>query len=380
MCEGFRGAMKLCYYTIGGFSLTSGIYQKMFATVECWREFGHDTVLSIGARAETAAHADFQNRVVSSKDLLFWTWKSAIIRPIAEMRTALRIAKWAPDVVYLRNGHFSPGIIPLLRAAPIVVELNTNDDVERRSFGPLHYAYFQLSCRYVYPNAAGFVAVTREIANLERFAKSGKEVRVIANGIDFRRSKTLPVSSEVFPALVMLACGQFSWHGIDKLAVLARRFPKWRIEVIGDFDVPDSFDSINNIILHGFLRKAEYEIVLQRAHVGIGSLALHRKQINEACPLKSREYLACGLPVIAGYEDTDFPGGADFLLQIGNYEENVAESLDKIEAFVLRWMHRRVERSQVHIIDLVEKEKTRLRFMRELSGFPSHPEKATFVC
>ena len=39
--------------------------------------------------------------------------------------------------------------------------------------------------------------------------------------------------------------------------------------------------------------------------IGIGSLALFRNQMQEACTLKVREYWARGLPFVLGYDDSD---------------------------------------------------------------------------
>jgi hypothetical protein len=40
--------------------------------------------------------------------------------------------------------------------------------------------------------------------------------------------------------------------------------------------------------------------------------------MSEASPLKSREYLALGLPVIGAYEDTDIPPDDPVYLQLPN--------------------------------------------------------------
>jgi len=40
------------------------------------------------------------------------------------------------------------------------------------------------------------------------------------------------------------------------------------------------------------------------ADVGVGALALERKNMREAQPIKTRHYLGSGLPVIIGYQDT----------------------------------------------------------------------------
>lgn len=66
--------------------------------------------------------------------------------------------------------------------------------------------------------------------------------------------------------------------------------------------------------------------------MAVSSLALHRDGLNEASPLKTREYLVAGVPVLTAYRDTDFLRGAPFLLQLPNVEDNVLPHLAEIDA------------------------------------------------
>jgi hypothetical protein len=124
------------------------------------------------------------------------------------------------------------------------------------------------------------------------------------------------------------------------------------------------------MVFHGLLEAADYSRHLARANIGVGSLALHRKRLNEASPLKVREYLATGLPVINGYTDTDYPDGADFLLTLPNTEDNVEAGLGAIRDFVAKWSTLRVPREAVGHLDYAAKEATRLDFFRTLLPRP----------
>jgi hypothetical protein len=120
--------------------------------------------------------------------------------------------------------------------------------------------------------------------------------------------------------------------------------------------------------VYGHLGRADYEALFKNADVAIGSLGLHVLSMDEACPLKVREYLAYGIPVIIGYRDTDFPNGAPFLLQLPNAPDNVEKNLDQIKEFVYKWKGRRVSRSAIVHLDVQHKEAQRLGFMRSLLG------------
>ncbi|MNZ78728.1 hypothetical protein D3C78_973150 [compost metagenome] len=100
--------------------------------------------------------------------------------------------------------------------------------------------------------------------------------------------------------------------------------------------------------------------------MAIGPLALYRRGMKEASPLKVREYLAYGLPVINGYVDTDFKEEVPFILRIPNEPRNTANASAAIEEFVHSWQGRRVDRSEVGHLDVTVKETARLAYMKRI--------------
>jgi hypothetical protein len=54
------------------------------------------------------------------------------------------------------------------------------------------------------------------------------------------------------------------------------------------------------------------------ADIGIGTLSLYKKKMEEAAPLKVRSYLAKGIPVVIGYKDTDLWEELPFVYKIKN--------------------------------------------------------------
>jgi hypothetical protein len=105
---------------------------------------------------------------------------------------------------------------------------------------------------------------------------------------------------------------------------------------------------------------------------GIGPLALHRKGMSEATPLKVRDYLMHGLPVLIAHDDTDFPGAPPwYVLQIPNTESTVEDSLASIETWVSAIGGRRVPRADVlERIGIEAKEQARIAFFEEIVARP----------
>jgi hypothetical protein len=83
----------------------------------------------------------------------------------------------------------------------------------------------------------------------------------------------------------------------------------------------------------------------------------------EACPLKVREYLALGLPVIGAYRDTDIPDESEYFLRLPNDAAPLAPHRETIAAWIDRWRGRRVPRAAIAHFDHLAKEKRRLGFL-----------------
>jgi uncharacterized protein (UPF0276 family) len=108
--------------------------------------------------------------------------------------------------------------------------------------------------------------------------------------------------------------------------------------------------------------------VLAQTDVALGTLALHRNQMQEASVLKVREALAFGIPVVIAFRDTDLHDvKLDTILRIPNTEENVKENAERIRSFAYDMIGKRVDINLVApYLDQRKKEETRLEFFNQL--------------
>jgi hypothetical protein len=196
-----------------------------------------------------------------------------------------------------------------------------------------------------------------------------KPTRVIGDGIDLDNLPPLPAPRNAQPRLAFIGSPGAPWQGVDKLIELAQSFPDISIHIIG-YDRIDGHDSLpKNLCLYGYLKTAEYQKILGTTDCAVGSLALHRISLNESSPLKTRECLAYGLPMILPYDDTDLKDlEADFLLKIPNKEDNIHTHGQAIRDFAYRMRGRRVDRNLIAVIDQVVKERERMQFFEEISS------------
>jgi len=340
----------------------NGISKKIRAQCLAWREAGHEVrYFSLAPTAavwpgmqpvsvELCARGNPGQRIVNS------------------FRLARRIEAWQPEAIYFRYAYHSPGLVRLFRAIPAIAEINSDDQAEYPlTLSRAKIVYHRLTRKRILGSVAGFVAVTNELA--ARFAGFGKPVRVIANGIALSEYPLLPSPELVRPTrLVFIGSAGSPWHGLDRVAEVASLIPDIAIDVIGESAATAPAGTrVPAMRFHGPLSGREYEPILRAATAALGTLGLHVKGMQEACPLKVREYLAYGLPVIAAYHDTDVPDQADYFLQLPNSRESLAPHRDRIAAFITSWRGRRVPRASVLQIDAAAKESRRLEFIRQVS-------------
>lgn len=159
--------------------------------------------------------------------------------------------------------------------------------------------------------AKGGVAVTEEIAKHEKSRYLNYKCNTLPNGIDVMGIKFYKrkfADGDVLNLILLVNCA-VDWHGIDLVLASFNMYKgnRIRLTLIGELNdkVRLLSQENKNVRATGFLSANEFEVYMQAAHLGLGSFALFRKNLEEASTLKIREYLASGLPVFLGHTDTD---------------------------------------------------------------------------
>ncbi|MEZ0239310.1 MAG: glycosyltransferase [Chloroflexota bacterium] len=358
-----RQPIRIAYLAHGVEGRESGVRTKILAQAATWAELDPSIEVGIFVRCEAGVESDWvgQPHVVGVRSS-----RAGIIgRYVVRELLSLQVARWQPDLIYHRQSTVSPSVARLVSNIPTVVEVNSDDMEELRLRSKIRYWYARATRDRFLRQAKGLVVVTGEIARRETIAGLGRPTTVVPNSIDLADHPSVPAAHNTTPRLVFIGAPRIPWAGVDKIPRLARRFPDWQFDVIGP-DRGEVPEPPPNVRIHGLLKREAYQPILARADAAIGPLALYRKQMSEASALKVAEYLAYGIPVILGNSESAFPDGAPFLLQLSNTEDNVEQSFDRIRAFVLGWMGRRVDRASIASIDSRLVERRRLDFILDM--------------
>ncbi len=210
---------------------------------------------------------------------------------------------------------------------PIVTEHHTRIVPEMESFRefPLPIAErvmkrvrLALERRYgvrIMARCRGIIAVTDEIREYE-LGRAGRDVPAITvpNGIDVAaipQSGFVPFDGKELH-LAFVAGIDAPWNGIDRLVAGLRAYTgdvHVTVHLIGGIAEHGAMVQPNVATeYHGRLVGAELDAVLSRMNLAVTTLGLHRKDMQEACALKTREYTARGLPFVIGHDDPDLAG------------------------------------------------------------------------
>lgn len=356
--------MKVVYLAEWDAYTSNGVIRKIKAQFDTWLRMGIDAHLVIVSPQGKSASQPAQlqgDRVHVIPHQVAGYGIGKVHKALALRKAKHFIREFSPDVIYYRQSSWTPGILGVLSLArAVVIEVNSNDVHEVHQYGWLKARYHLTTRKWVIDRARGFVCVGREVG--EYYQRYGKAVAVVGNGFDTTSVQPRVPLMNRRPQLVFVGSPGQAWHGVDKLLAVADQLSDMDFHIVGEnIDrYPPNFKS------YGYLTWPKLSQLYKNMDFGFGTLALHRKNLGEITPLKTREYLAYGIPVIGAYEDTDLDG-CEFFLRLPNIEAGVSDSVELIRDFVRKWQGKPIDMDFVRTrIDSSVKEAARIEFMRQV--------------
>ena len=350
--------MKILYITEQDLNNNSGISQKVRSQSEIWRKANHDvTIINFNS---------LRGDENSKKRTILPSHISSFLSVWINGYLLLRLTKKENfDLIYSRSFLWSIFWNLIGQKIPIIFEINGDIDRELKARSYLTYLYNKLTSPMMMLACRGLVCVSHELSLKYSLLPIPK--KVIANGYPVQEINPAPLSTE---EVRLVFIGNYrEWYGVDKIITLAKEFPDWTIHLIGEIPQDHKYP---NLIYHGQLSHIDAKKIIANCDIGISSLALHRIPLSEASPLKSREYLALGLPIIISYDDTDLMGiTLPFILNLPNTEKNVELNLQHIREFILYCKNNMNLRNEIksyfdNNLSYDAKETARLSFMSRI--------------
>lgn len=181
-----------------------------------------------------------------------------------------------------------------------------------------------LASKFFISRAKGVVAVTGEILKYEFSRSSCRVGFVYPNGVRIDDKQVLSDSRNGKAKFIFCGARDYPWNGLDYVYQELEKYPSldFELHIVGDIE-ESLIDS--RVIYHGVLEQEALKCLYPKMDIGLGTFALYRQGMREACSLKSREYLLNGLPVIADHRDSAIPEAFPFYV---NTYFDLNESID----------------------------------------------------
>lgn len=256
-----------------------------------------------------------------------------------ELVGAERLAAWIGehpwDLVLVRADERSAGARAALRSArergsAVVAEVPTAHRTVAREIArsPLTP---RLRARYLWRlvgasglwREADLVLETMPDSALWRLARRRRPGLTLTNGVDLERLELAAGWRERGTLRLVAAASPAHWNGYERVVAALPALPRAQLTLLGSrepyarvLDLADRLGVADRVLAPGHLDGAAYTAALRDADVGVSSLALHRIGGGALSPLKTRDYLASGLPVLVTGDDPDLCDGPPFVFRV----------------------------------------------------------------
>lgn len=315
---------RIAYVISWKFSDTDGVTRKTFEQLAEWSK-SFDILLIWLQNGEHIPN--YESFIIpSGMEVDFYTVRT---NPFGYTKVRKRLSAFNPDFIYTRYPFFHPLIYFLLIRYPYILEINTLEKKEMRInlqkkksivFRSI-YNVVMLTRNFFLSKAKAIFFVTKELSDHIDYRKFPTKY-FVPNSISSKHFDSLKrIENEATINLLFIGTQGHSWHGIDKIELLADLTPGFEYHIVGA-----KGSNTSNITYHGELKKHQIQKLMETMHICIGSLSFNLLGLSQACPLKVREYIAAGFPVILGYDDAGFMGSSpDWVYKI-NFDSLVLQN------------------------------------------------------
>jgi glycosyltransferase involved in cell wall biosynthesis len=248
------------------------------------------------------------------------------------------------DFIYIRYAFANPYLLKLVKYLrknnkKVFLEIPTypyEDEFKKNISG---YTFKTID-KYILKSLSKYVyrfVMTNDLTTLYK-----SKVINIFNGIDEKSiTSHNSVNKGTDNVINMIAIANLSpWHGYDRVIEGLNDYYKKhnnkivRFYVVGDGESKEDLENLvekynlqDEVIFLGVKRGEELNDAFENMHIGISSLALFRAGGGHD-PIKSKEYIGRGIPVILGYKDRALSGNLPFVFNIP--EDNSSLNVDYI--------------------------------------------------
>ncbi|MCF7807594.1 MAG: glycosyltransferase [Candidatus Marinimicrobia bacterium] len=222
----------------------------------------------------------------------------------------------------------------------IYTEHHTNEVVElqkisnNKFFGRLVSTWERVRRRRFLSLCRGVIGVSSEVTAFEQVYHPNGRSFTFSNGIDVKSVPFTGFAGNEEVLNILFLAGRFApWHALDRLLAGLKQYAgdrRVRLMLVGNLNKISHIGDWNHqenpnveLKMYGQLNEPKLTEICRFAHVAISSLGIHRVGLEEASVLKTREYMARGIPFIYAYMDSDLKGNEPFAKRVPANDEAI---------------------------------------------------------
>lgn len=324
-----------------------GITKKVYAQIHAMRELGYPVSYYTGYKKDKAVLCDGTDTEIAEKKFPTKNrWVHRMFRNYSLKTMTADFLKTVPEnvkIAYLRYVYFDPKTIKMLKQVKdngyfVMLEIHSYPVYFLRDYKLWPVFALDYLCR---KKALSYV--DRIIALTDKKNLFGKETINIENGIDLAAIR--PQRKIVCPGTIRIISVSYEWavHGYDRLIRGIAEYnkndsKKYRIEAIFVGTVLRSTEKLikklklqEYVTITGTKYGKELDEIYDHCDLGMGCVAIHRRRAQTVSTIKTKEYIAKGIPFFyAGkplFDEQFFP----YSLQLESKEEPL--NMDRIVQF-----------------------------------------------
>lgn len=340
--------MKKIFYwaVIQAEEKSSGINRKISGQIKAFRKIGYEVWYPVFYDGWLMITDGTQEKKIKKIKTGIFIQRNSIKRIIIRMYAARFLAGYLLnsrirfDYMYVRYPLTDFGFLRLLKAfrkmkTRIAVEIPTYPYFGERKGKPIlnkMLFYLDLMLHHRLKKYVDLMVVSSDTKE----KVFGIETLRIDNGIDLDEVK--PVTHKNIDGMIHIisVSSMARWHGLDRfieginLNVETVKQNKIITDLIGDGLECSRLKKLvkeelkDYVIFHGPKFGDDLEKLYEIADIGISTLALHRAGIKSASVLKTREYMAKGIPFMLGYIEEEFPcSGLEYVHQVSASDDPI---------------------------------------------------------
>ncbi len=249
-----------------------------------------------------------------------------------------RVKKGYYAAAYIRHGMGDPFFFHFLKKlksenTKVILEIPTypyDPECENNKLDKINLFLDKLYRNKLYPYVNRIAAITKEdfIFCIP--------VLHMGNGINYELIPLRNVDkSREGIHLIAVACMEY-WHGYDRLLKGLGEYynNEWDIHcylhLVGEGRELTEYKKIvqeyhleTKVFFYGKKYGEELNDIYDKCDIGVECLGIHRKKLELSSSLKSREYMARGMPMITSAKLDIFPHVSDYILKLPEGEERI---------------------------------------------------------